>query len=264
MKEKNEYKFGELPDIFIQSKPNTHTKMDRGFKADNTKINIGASMMKEDEHPLRLKRYENIIDTIKVLWNGLPDEYRDYVKELQIHNVRGYHTGRSGTYTTSRDMKLKGSQVLTMRVRNEDKRADLIHTFLHEIGHSIWHNKLEKQPEKIKQFREGVDELIKSSGGITPYVQEDHVGMQKVLEIFQEQHIRNWRKNRIDSWDMSGEDIEKMVVYQKQQLQQIVSNETHSEALSFILGGVTKWELGKDVKVDTMKKYFKLVEELHK
>lgn len=263
LKENDLYKFENMSGIFMENKPNTHTKMDRGFKAENTKINIGASMSKKDLHPLKKERFDNIIDTVKTLWNELPDEYRDYVGELKIHNVRGYHGTKMGTYTHSRKMTEKDSRVLTMRIDQSDKPHEIIHTFLHEMGHAIWHNKFRNNQEKIDKFRKGVNELIETNGGITKYVQNDHVEMNEILKIKQEFTLEKYRNTHIDSEDMSGEDITMKIEYHKKQLDQIVADETHSEAISFILGGFTKWELGDNIDKPTMEKYFKLVEELH-
>jgi len=257
LKENDLYKFENMSGIFMKNKPNTHTKMTNGFKSENTKINIGASMSKKDLHPLKKERFDNIIDTIKTLWNELPDEYRDYVGELKIHNVRGHGT-RLGIYTHSMKMTEKEARVLTMRVYNSDKPHQIIHTFLHEIGHAIWHNSFRNNQEKIDKFRNGVDELIKTNGGITKYVQKDHVELNEGLKIIQKVKLEKYRKENVDS-----EDVNMKIEYWKRELDQVVADETHSEAISFILGGFTKWELGEKIDKPTMEKYFKLIEELH-
>ena len=60
----------------------------------------------------------------------------------------------------------------------------LIHTLLHEVAHSIWHNKFQYDEEKVNKFRDGINKLIEKYGAITDYVQNDHVDLERINEIF--------------------------------------------------------------------------------
>ena len=111
---------------------------------------------------------------------------------------------------------------MTIRISQSDRRniSKLIQTTLHEIGHSIWNDKFDNNQEKITKFRDGVNKLIEKYGGITDYVQEDHVSIEKLNQILWDHKGGHGRKHDyatvfLDSEDMSGEDATEFVKYHK-------------------------------------------------
>ena len=276
LRDSNEYKLQGLHSVeFTSTKKNTHTKNKDGFKTNKTEIRIGDTVRvgkspnDGQPHPMVQARMDLIVEAIRNVWNALPDEYRDGIHILQIHNVRGLSGTTLGKFSSNRKGTVK---TLTMRIRQGDsKNIDtLIHTLLHEVAHSIWHNKFQYDEEKVNKFRDGINKLIKESGAITDYVQNDHVDLERLNEIYWDHRGGVGDKHAyasafLDSEDMSGEEATRYVAYQKKQIETIVANETHSEAFGFLLGGIDKWGPSKKLREnpEMVQEYFKLVKELH-
>ena len=274
LRDSNEYRLQGLHSVeFTSTKKNTHTKNKDGFKTNKTEIRIGDTVRvaKYDgqPHPMVQARMDLIVEAIRNVWNALPDEYRDGIHILQIHNVRGLSGTTLGKFSSNRKGTVK---TLTMRIRQGDsKNIDtLIHTLLHEVAHSIWHNKFQYDEEKVNKFRDGINKLIEKYGAITDYVQNDHVDMERINEIYWDHRGKHGDKYAyasafLDSEDMSGEEATRYVAYQKKQIETIVANETHSEAFGFLLGGIDKWGPSKKLREnpEMVQEYFKLVKELH-
>ena len=276
LRDSNEYRLQGLHGVeFASTKKNTHTKNKDGFKTNKTEIRIGDTVRvgksphDGQPHPMVQARMDLIVEAIRNVWNAIPDEYRDGIHILQIHNVRGLSGTTLGKFSSNRKGTVK---TLTMRIQQSDsKHIDtLIHTLLHEIAHSIWHNKFQYDEEKVNKFRDGINKLIKESGAITDYVQNDHVDLERLNEIFWDHRGGVGDKHAyasafLDSEDMSGEEATRYVAYQKKQIETIVANETHSEAFGFLLGGIDKWGPSKKLREnpEMVQEYFKLVKELH-
>lgn len=276
LRDSNEYRLQGLHGVeFTSTKKNTHTKNKDGFKTNKTEIRIGDTVRvgksphDGQPHPMVQARMDLIVEAIRNVWNAIPDEYRDGIHILQIHNVRGLSGTTLGKFSSNRKGTVK---TLTMRIQQSDsKHIDtLIHTLLHEIAHSIWHNKFQYDEEKVNKFRDGINKLIKESGAITDYVQNDHVDLERLNEIYWDHRGGVGDKHAyasafLDSEDMSGEEATRYVAYQKKQIETIVANETHSEAFGFLLGGIDKWGPSKKLREnpEMVQEYFKLVKELH-
>ena len=275
LKRNNEYNIKNLPNIEFLKGKNTHKKNKYGFKTNKTKIRIGDTIInaKFDGKPSEpvQRRMDAIVESVRSIWNELPDSVRDGINKVNIHNVRGYGGTTLGTFIHNQ----KGTKKdLTIRISQSDSRniSKLIQTTLHEIGHSIWNDKFDNNQEKITKFRDGVNKLIEKYGGITDYVQEDHVSEEKLNQILWDYKGGHGRKHDyakvfLDSEDMSGEDATEFVKYHKRQMDQIVANETHSEVFSFMLGGVSKFGVSSKIRdgknTDILNEYFKLVQDLH-
>lgn len=275
LKRNNEYKIKNLPSIEFLKGKNTHKKNKYGFKTNKTKIRIGDTIInaKFDGKPSEpvQRRMDAIVESVRSIWNELPDSVRDGINKVNIHNVRGYGGTTLGTFIHNQ----KGTKKdLTIRISQSDSRdiSKLIQTTLHEIGHSIWNDKFDNNQEKITKFRDGVNKLIEKYGGITDYVQEDHVSIEKLNQILWDHKGGHGRKHDyakvfLDSEDMSGEDSTEFVKYHKRQMDQIVANETHSEVFSFMLGGVNKFGVSSKIRdgknTHILNEYFKLVKDLH-
>ena len=95
LRDSNEYKLQGLHSVeFTSTKKNTHTKNKDGFKTNKTEIRIGDTVRvgkspnDGQPHPMVQARMDLIVEAIRNVWNALPDEYRDGIHILQIHNVR--------------------------------------------------------------------------------------------------------------------------------------------------------------------------------
>lgn len=272
---KNKIKFIEKKEIkihgYIEKLPNTHAMGKDGFKTGKTKIHLGGTLKRKiDTSPDAdgVKNHsiidiQEVLTTIKLVWNELPDQYRDNLKELKIYNSNSARRKRAGAYFHQRKDE-KSKDKIELYVHHMDQPQDIAQVLMHEIAHSIWHKQFEQKPEALKKFMDGVDELMEKHGGITDYVHDEFYESKALA-----QEIVKIRIDRIKSGygidAMTNAETEKTIQFVQEQCDTITQNETHSEAFSFMTTGYSKYDLhhgSEDPEI--MSKYFALVEELHK
>jgi hypothetical protein len=212
---------------------NTHPHDPRGFRNNQT-TNIRVYEPKANDPPYAREVHRRQVETLKTMWNELPDEERDSIKEFEIAPVD--MEDYTGGGITMGYFEPATNKVWLGTTRHSDTQ-EIRGTFVHEIAHSRWHAIKDKNPEKIKQFMEDV-KGFPSSSKYSKY----HASKIK----YYNKKVARWEKAKAfavpnASWGEKAEKTYQTVQKNMKFFTETYYNELHSELQMHVMG-MTKQE----------------------
>lgn len=211
---------------------NTHPHDPRGFR-NNQVTNIVIHEPKANETPHERRVHLEQTELVKTLWNQLPDDERDMLKEFEIAPIdtADWRQGITMGYYSHEQKKVFIGTLTDLASQ------DLRGTFIHEMAHAKWADFRENSPEKIEQFRKDV-KGFPSSSKYSKY----HVSKIRYYEA----QDKKWKKARDfaipnNSWSKKAEKTYNTVQTNMKVFRDTYYTELHSELQMHVMGA-TKQE----------------------
>jgi len=239
-----------------------------GFKSNITNITFSGEIGREYDHITKgdLDRQLNIT---RLMWNDLPDETRDYIKNFKIERTPELQTKVDGMhidYLNMEDVNTMGYWIpskkdFVIRVDDMIKDSDLKGTITHEAGHVEWHMIKENHPEKIEAW-------IKATSKLAPptiYAKTNKKrwdAMQKLWDDEVENGFKSIPEYHESYQKLTPNERKDVVASNLVISKNRYYNELHSEVHMYMMGHTkTKTKTGKVTK--TMENFANAYKELH-
>ena len=266
-----------------------------GFKSNTTDITID-NFTDGSRFGLTEKQAEKQIETIRLVWNQLPDKLRDTVKHFKIERtpelmhdpddetkwLNEHDTMIAGSWMPYKLSDGKPNNVteagtLTMRIDERRTSHDIKGTLTHECGHVRYHNIKDSNPEKIKKW-----EKVAKGSPPTSYSKYHKDRWIKATKSVEKQRKRNFSATQsveIDGewrevpWiEMYGDDYIAMTVEERKHMlesnekirEELYYNELHSEVHMYMMNRTDKKLKSKTGKITkNMDRFVNAYKELH-
>jgi hypothetical protein len=269
-----------------------------GFKSNTTNITIDNFSWTADDtrYGLSEKDADYQIETIRLVWNQLPDKLRDTVKHFKIERTPKLmrDPDDENKWLNERDTMVAGSWMpyklsdgkpnnawsagtLTIRIDSGRTSNEIKGTLTHECGHIRYHNIKDSNPEKIKEW-----EKVAKGSPPTSYSKYHKDRWIKAKNTFAIQKKRNFSATKsveIDGewkeipWtERYGDDYIAMTVEERKHLvesnekirEELYYNELHSEVHMYMMNRTDKKLKSKTGKITkNMDRFVNAYKELH-
>ena len=266
-----------------------------GFKSNTTDITID-NFTDDSRFGLTEKQAEKQIETIRLVWNQLPDKLRDTVKHFKIERtpelmhdpddetkwLNEHDTMVAGSWMPYKLSDGKPNNVteagtLTIRIDSRRTSNEIKGTLTHECGHVRYHNIKDSNPEKIKEW-----EKVAKGSPPTSYSKYHKDRWIKATKSVEKQSKRNFSATQsveIDGewtevpWiEMYGDDYIAMTVEERKHMlesnekirEELYYNELHSEVHMYMMNRTDKKLKSKTGKITkNMDRFVNAYKELH-
>jgi len=185
-----------------------------GFKKGNSTIKVSIDIKEKNDYGIYREVAEKQINLARIMWNSLSDEERDSIHNLTIEkrpsikyvkNEKGEDVLDSKSF---HEASVVGSWAfdtneLTIRIDPDLKPEMIKGTFIHEVGHSIYHELQDKHPDKIKKWKEMVEKIPPT----TKYGKYNLSNWKDSEKLFKELEERNWEWKEVVARDSDGNPI---------------------------------------------------------
>ncbi len=238
-----------------------------GFKAgSNTHINADIDIGREYDNTTKKDLYRQM-NTIKLMWNDLPDETRDSVKMFTIQRLPEVKTEVEGMKITVLNAQDAGTlgywspakKDFVIRIDGSIPDKQLKSTVTHESAHVDWHRIKDEKPERIAQWEINTKGLTPP----TPYAKTNKKRWDDSKKFYIEQEKIGWKSDLNYSYiDHTRKEKRDIVKRNTKILEDRYYNELHSEVHMYMMGHTkTKTKTGKMTK--SMEKFANAYKELH-
>ena len=185
-----------------------------GFKKGNSTIKVSLDIKEKSDSGIYREVAEKQINLARIMWNSLSDEERDSIHNLTIEKRPSIKTIKNEKGEVVLDPKsfheasVVGSWAfntneLTIRIDPSLKPEMIKGTFIHEVGHSMYHEIKEKHPERIKKWKEMVEKIPPT----TKYGKYNRSNWKDSEKMVKELDARNWEWKEVVARDSDGNPI---------------------------------------------------------
>ena len=182
-----------------------------GFKKGNSTIKVSIDMKEKGSYGISRETAEKQINLTRIMWNSLSDEERDSIHNLTIEqrpSIKMVKNEKGEDVIDSESMheaSVVGSWAfntneLTIRIDSDLKPEQIKGTFIHEVGHSMYHKIKDKHPERIKKWKE----MVKKIPPTTKYGKYNLKRWKDGEKQFKELEANNWEWYEVVAKDSDG------------------------------------------------------------